>query len=87
MENGTIYKSSKIGLYVGQYTINYKRHSVYQKKNEKIGDFKKRFNNILSSINTGTYIEKSCSNFINKKIQKITIDDIEDCKESPREYS
>lgn len=123
---GTIYKSSKRGLYVGQYTINYKRHSVYQKKNEKIGDFKKRFNNILSSINTGTYIEKSnetfigilkrhveqkhkdgitsdsgylrelyivasieksCSNFINKKIQKITIDDIEDCKESLREYS
>ena len=46
---GTIYKSSKTGLYVGQYTINYKRHSVYQKKNEKIGDFKKRFNNILST--------------------------------------
>ena len=123
---GTIYKSSKTGLYVGQYTINYKRHSVYQKKNEKIGDFKKRFNNILSSINTGTYIEKSnetfinilkkyvdqkhkdgitsdsgylrehyiissieksCTNFINKKIQQITVDDIEDCKEHLREYS
>lgn len=56
---GTIYKSSKTGLYIGQYTINYKRYSVYQKKNEKIGDFKKRFNNILSSINQGTYIEKS----------------------------
>ena len=123
---GTIYKSSKTGLYVGQYTVNYKRHSVYQKKNEKIGDFKKRFNNILSSINTGTYIEKSnetfinilkkyvkqkhkdgitsdsgylrehyiinsieksCTNFINKKIQKITVEDIEDCKEYLREYS
>lgn len=56
---GTIYKSSKTGLYIGQYTINYKRYSVYQKKNEKIGDFKKRFNDILSSINQGTYIEKS----------------------------
>ena len=56
---GTIYKSSKTGLYVGQYTINYKRHSVYQKKNEKIGDFKKRFNDILANINKGTYIENT----------------------------
>lgn len=56
---GTIYKSSKTGLYIGQYTINYKRHSVYQRKNEKIGDFKKRFNAILNSINQGTYIEKA----------------------------
>lgn len=56
---GTIYKSSKTGLYVGQYTINYKRHSVYQKKNEKIGDFKKRFNNILSDINRGQYITET----------------------------
>ncbi len=56
---GTIYKSSRTGLYIGQYFTNGKRHSVYQRKNEKIGDFKKRFNNILTSINTGTYIEKS----------------------------
>ena len=56
---GTIYKSNKTGLYIGQYMIDYKRHSVYQKKNEKIGDFKKRFNNILASINNGTYIEKT----------------------------
>mgnify|MGYP003247283127 CR=1 FL=1 len=59
MENGTIYKSNKTGLYIAQYMIDYKRHSVYQKKNEKIGDFKKRFNNILASINNGTYIEKT----------------------------
>lgn len=56
---GTIYKSSKTGLYIGQYVTNGKRHSVYQRKSEKIGDFKKRFNNILTSIDTGTYIEKS----------------------------
>lgn len=63
--DGTIYKSSRTGLYIGQYVTNGKRHSVYQKKNEKIGDFKKRFNDILSSINTGTYIEKSNETFIN----------------------
>lgn len=56
---GTLYKSSKTGLYIGQYVHNGKRHSVYQKKNEKIGDFKKRFNDILSSINKGLYTENS----------------------------
>lgn len=54
---GTIYKNNKTGLYIGQYVVNGKRKSVYQRKNEKIGDFKKRFNNILSSINQGSYIE------------------------------
>lgn len=123
---GTLYKSSRTGLYVGQYVTNNKRHSVYQKKNEKIGEFKKRFNDILSSINTGTYIEKSsetfisilekhieqkhndgitsdsgylrdlysinlikktCDNFINKSIQKINADDIEEAKQYIREYA
>ena len=58
MANGTIYKSGKTGLYVGQYVVNGKRHSVYQKKNEKTTDFKKRFTDILSSINQNTYIEQ-----------------------------
>lgn len=123
---GTLYKSSRTGLYVGQYVTNNKRHSVYQRKNEKIGDFKKRFNDILSSINTGTYIEKSnetfisilekhveqkyadgitgdsgylrdlqsvdaikstCSNFVNKSIQKINADDIEEAKQYIRKYA
>lgn len=123
---GTIYKSSRTGLYVGQYVQNNKRHSIYQKKNEKIGDFKKRFNDILSSIHTGAYIEKNnekfitilekhieqkhidgitsdsgylrdlytinlikntCDNFINKPIQKITADDIEESKQYIKEYA
>lgn len=61
---GTIFKSSRTGLYVGQYVVNGKRHSVYQRKSERIGDFKKRFNDILSSINTGTYIEKTNETFV-----------------------
>ncbi len=56
---GTIYINSKTGLYVGQYVIDGKRKSVYQKKNEKSGNFKKRFYAILNDINSGTYIEKS----------------------------
>lgn len=71
MENGTIYKSSKTGLYIGQYTVNYKRHSVYQKKNEKIGDFKKRFSKILNDINQGTYLDKSNETIISLALQYI----------------
>lgn len=56
---GTIYVSSKTGLYIGQYVVDGKRKSVYQKKNEKAGDFKARFNKIIMSINDGTYISKS----------------------------
>lgn len=56
---GTIYVNSKTGLYVGQYVIDGKRKSVYQKKNEKTGNFKARFNKIILSINDGTYIGKS----------------------------
>lgn len=123
---GTLYINSKTGLYIGQYVQNGKRHSVYQKKNEKIGDFKKRFNDILSSIHTGTYVEKSrelfitilekhieqkhldgitsdsgylrdlktvklikstCEAFINKPIQRITADDIEESKQYMRKYA
>ena len=56
---GSLYKSGKTGLYVGQYTVNGKRHTIYQRKNEKISDFKKRFTSILNNVNTGTYIEKN----------------------------
>lgn len=74
---GTLYKSAKTGLYVGQYVVNGKRKSVYQKKNEKIGDFKKRFNDVLSSIHTGTYIEKS-----NETLYNICKEIIEDKKKA-----
>lgn len=56
---GTIYVSSRTGLLVGQYVYAGKRYSVYQKKNEKKIDFKKRFNEKLVSIFQGTYIAKS----------------------------
>ena len=61
---GTLYKSNRSGLYVGQYVRNGKRYSVYQKKGEKIGDFKKRFNDILNKIHTGNFIEKTNETFL-----------------------
>lgn len=123
---GTIFKVKKSGLHIGQYVKNGKRHSVYQWRNETLTEFKHRFNDILSSIHLGTYIEKSnetfidilerhinqkhedgitsdagylrdyysvelikntCDNFINKPIQKITADDIEDAKPKMKKYA
>ena len=112
---GTLYKNPKTNLYIGQYVADGKRHSVYQRRNEKIGDFKKRFNDILASVNRGEYIAENnislyqivnnhledkykngitidrtylrnketlkqlqlcCKDFIDKPIQKVTVEDI-----------
>lgn len=56
---GTIYPNKNTGLLIGQYFVNGKRKSVYQKKKESKTDFKKRFTKIMNSINEGTYIEKN----------------------------
>lgn len=124
---GTIYYSEKLERYVAQYyEPSGKRKTIKQKKNEKVSDFKKRFNNALSSIDAGSYIEKNniicidlinslvdqryedgfisprsykrnketvnqirktCANFINKPIQRVTINDIQRAKKEIREYS
>lgn len=124
---GTLYFSETLQKWVGQYhEKNGKRKTLTQRKNEKVGDFKKRFNNILTSLDNGTYIEKSeetfisilerhieqkytdgitsdsgylrdlktvvqikktCSNFIEKPIQKIKTEEIEDCKKEIRQYA
>ena len=124
---GTIYFSNALNCYVAQYVEpSGKRKTLKQKKNEKVSDFKARFNKTIASINSGTYIEKTdetfisilksyieqkhndgitsdrsygrelstlkqiektCNNFINKPIQKITINDIEKSKNNIRKYS
>lgn len=61
---GTIYLNKSTNLLVGQYTINGKRKSVYQKKNETSKDFKKRFTKIINDINQGNYIEKVNKTFM-----------------------
>lgn len=125
---GTIYWSDTLQCYVAQYVEpkTKKRKTMTQRKKESNIDFKKRFNNIMSKINDGSYIEnqkdicidliehfvnqryedgfvsprshkrnqdtvaqikKTCSNFINQPIQKVTIYDIENAKKNIREYS
>jgi integrase len=62
---GTIYFSEALNCYVAQYVeVTGKRKTLKQRKNEKVGDFKRRFNDILSSINQGTYIASSDITFI-----------------------
>lgn len=123
---GTIYYNKTKEKWVGQYVIEGKRKSVYQRKKESISDFKKRFNKIMNDINQGTYLEKSvetvitiaeqyinvkhedgitsgrsykreietleaikksCSNFCNLPIQKVTIKNIENAKKNIRQYA
>ena len=61
---GTIYLRKTSNLLAGQYTINGKRKTVYQRKSEKTIDFKKRFYKILNEVNQGTYIGKNNKTFI-----------------------
>lgn len=54
---GTLYYSETLKCYVAQYVEpDGKRKTLKQKKNEKVSDFKNRFNNIIVSINNNTYI-------------------------------
>ena len=114
---GTIYYSDTLEKYVAQYIDpnTRKRKTLTQKKNEKVGDFKKRFISIMNDINHNCYVsnsdislsdiikeyienkyktgiikdrayirtietfkllKKCCNDFINKPIQKVTINDV-----------
>ena len=70
---GTIYDNKAKGRWVGQYVIEGKRKSVYQRKNESVSDFKKRFNKIMNDINQGTYLEKSAETVITIAEQYINL--------------
>lgn len=74
MENGTIYFSQALNCYVAQYhEPSGKRKTLKQKKNEKVGEFKSRFNKIITDINQGSYIEKSfdtCLNIIKNYVEQ-----------------
>ena len=57
---GTLYYSEVLKCYVGQYyDAHGKRKTMTQHKNEKVGNFKKRYLETKTSVENGTYIEKS----------------------------
>lgn len=57
------HKASK--RYMAQYTVNGKRKSVYQDKEETLTEFKKRFTKIMNDVNNNNYIEKSDKTLLN----------------------
>ena len=59
----TYHKASK--RYMAQYTTaSGERKTMYQRKNENLTEFKKRFTKTINDINQGTYIEKAKKTFI-----------------------
>lgn len=57
---GTIYFSETLQKWVAQYVEpSGNRKTLTQRKNEKVGDFKKRFNKIINDINENVYVEKT----------------------------
>ena len=59
----TFHKASN--RYMAQYTTtDGQRKTVYQRKDENLTEFKKRFTKIINDINQGTYIEKIEKTFI-----------------------
>ncbi len=63
---GTLYFSKALNCYVAQYVDpSGKRKTLKQKKSEKVGEFKSRFNNIVVSISNGSYISPSTTSLYN----------------------
>lgn len=63
---GTLYFSKALNCYVAQYIDpSGKRKTLKQKKSEKVGEFKSRFNNIVVSISNGSYISPSTTSLYN----------------------
>ena len=59
----TYHKASK--RYMAQYTTSAgERKTMYQRKNENLTEYKKRFTKTINDINQGTYIEKVDKTFI-----------------------
>lgn len=82
---GSIYYHKSAKTYAGQYILNGKKRTIYQRKGENVTDFRRRFNELISQINNGTYIENN-----NDTLHKIISNYIEqryiDGYTSPRSY-
>lgn len=60
MENGSLYKSEKLGCWIFQYyDTTGKRQTMKQKKKEQAKEFKVRVTEVKNSLNNGTYICKN----------------------------
>ena len=69
---GSIYYHKASKKYAGQYILEGKKYTIYQKRNESITEFKRRFNNYVTQIINDTLIEKD-----NVSLDKLVTDYIE----------
>ena len=58
---GSIYYHKASKTYAGQYVLEGKKHTIYQRKNESVTDFRRRFNELINQINNDTYLERNNS--------------------------
>lgn len=77
LNNGTYFEKDK-----DTFIKILEKHIEQKYKDNLIGD-----STYTRDLGTKEQIKKTCSNFINKPIHLITVDDIEDAKDNIREYS
>lgn len=58
---GSIYYHKGTKRYAGQYVLDGKKRTIYQRKNESTTDFRKRFNELITQVNNDTFIERANS--------------------------
>ena len=76
----------QLGTYIEKSTDTL--YNIIEKHiNQKYGDGIVSSGSYARDKNTLVMIEKTCASFINNEVQKIVIEDIEDCKKYIREYS
>lgn len=63
MENGTLYYSEKLQLWIYQYYFNNNRKTLKQRKKETVKDFKARVTQIKNELNNNTYIQRDNKTF------------------------
>lgn len=63
MENGTLYYSEKLQLWIYQYYFNNNRKTLKQRKKETVKDFKARVTKIKNELNNNTYIQRDNKTF------------------------
>ena len=64
MENGTLYYSEVLKLWVFQYSTKGTRKTVKQRKKESVKDFKSRILKLKNELKQGTYINKNNKTFL-----------------------
>ena len=58
---GSIYFHKASNTYAGQYVLDGKKKTIYQRRGESVVEFRKRFNELITQINNDTFLERDNS--------------------------